>query len=43
MARASRKSNREPFGFEATRRAAADKLRGHMDTAEYMHFSLTGM
>ena len=28
--------------FEATLWAAADKLRGHMDAAEYMHFSLLG-
>jgi type I restriction enzyme M protein len=42
MAKANRKSNGEPLGFEATRWAAADKLRGHMDAAEYMHFSSTG-
>jgi type I restriction enzyme M protein len=42
MAKANRKSNGEPLGFEATLWAAADKLRGHMDAAEYMHFSQSG-
>jgi hypothetical protein len=33
---------RGTLGFEATRWVAADKLRGHMDAAEYMHFSQSG-
>jgi type I restriction enzyme M protein len=40
MAKANRKSNGEPLGFEATLWAAADKLRGHMDAAEYKHVVL---
>ncbi|MBI4261570.1 MAG: type I restriction-modification system subunit M N-terminal domain-containing protein, partial [Actinobacteria bacterium] len=40
-ARASgKRSNAEPLGFEATLWAAADKLRGHMDAAEYKHVVL---
>jgi type I restriction enzyme M protein len=42
MARAvsSRKNNGASLGFEATLWAAADKLRGHMDAAEYKHVVL---
>ncbi len=43
MARAktsSSKSNGATLGFEATMWAAADKLRGHMDAAEYKHVVL---
>jgi len=38
MAKAGKKQNRTNganLGFEATTRAAADKLRGNMDAAEY--------
>lgn len=31
------KTNGAPLGFEAALWAAADKLRGHMDAAEYKH------
>jgi type I restriction enzyme M protein len=34
------KSNGAELGFEATMWAAADKLRGHMDAAEYKHVVL---
>jgi hypothetical protein len=37
MAKATRKSNALPLGFEATLWATADKLRGHMDAAEDKH------
>ena len=44
MARQSTKkqksSNGANLGFEATLWAAADKLRGHMDAAEYKHVVL---
>jgi type I restriction enzyme M protein len=44
MARQSAKkqktSNGANLGFEATLWAAADKLRGHMDAAEYKHVVL---
>jgi type I restriction enzyme M protein len=40
MAKANRKSNGGPLGFEAALWAAADKLRGHMDAAEYKHVVL---
>jgi type I restriction enzyme M protein len=36
----SRKNNGASLGFEATLWAAADKLRGHMDAAEYKHVVL---
>ena len=35
MAKSNRKSNGEPIGFAATLWAAADKLPGHTDAAEY--------
>ena len=35
-----RKNNGATLGFEATLWAAADKLRGHMDAAEYKHVVL---
>jgi hypothetical protein len=35
-------AERQPLGFEATLWTAAGKLRGHMDAAEYMHFSQSG-
>src|SRR3990170_165835 len=35
-----RKDNGATLGFEATLWAAADKLRGHMDAAEYKHVVL---
>src|SRR5437667_10046627 len=35
-----RKTNGANLGFEATLWAAADKLRGHMDAAEYKHVVL---
>ena len=35
--KAQNKSSGANLGFEATLWAAADKLRGHMDTAEYKH------
>jgi type I restriction enzyme M protein len=45
MARQSTKkqktSNGANLGFEATLWAAADKLRGHMDAAEYKHVVLS--
>jgi type I restriction enzyme M protein len=37
---AKKKSNGTHLGFEATLWAAADKLRGHMDAAEYKHVVL---
>jgi type I restriction enzyme M protein len=41
MARArAGKDNGATHGFEATLWAAADKLRGHMDAAEYKHVVL---
>ena len=40
MAKAKRKSNGGLLGFEAALWAAADKLRGHMDAAEYKHVVL---
>jgi type I restriction enzyme M protein len=43
MAKAKRKQNKTNganLGFEATMRAAADKLRGNMDAAEYKHVVL---
>ncbi|MFA5785913.1 MAG: class I SAM-dependent DNA methyltransferase [Actinomycetota bacterium] len=39
-ARAPTKSNGANLGFETTLWAAADKLRGHMDAAEYKHIVL---
>jgi type I restriction enzyme M protein len=33
-------TNGGPLGFEATLWATADKLRGHMDAAEYKHVVL---
>ena len=36
----TRKDNGATLGFEATLWAAADKLRGHMDAAEYKHVVL---
>lgn len=40
MAKANGKSTGGPLGFEAALWAAADKLRGHMDAAEYKHVVL---
>ena len=43
MARAKKKQNKTNdanLGFEATMWAAADKLRGNMDVAEYKHVVL---
>ncbi len=40
MAKANRKSNGGLLGFEASLWATADKLRGHMDAAEYKHVVL---
>src|SRR3989449_8213423 len=45
MAKAKRKAEKAPgnganLGFEQTLWAAADKLRGHMDAAEYKHVVL---
>ena len=40
MARPRRHGNGATLGFEATLWAAADKLRGHMDAAEYKHVVL---
>jgi len=40
MAKAKRKSNGGLLGFEAALWAAAGKLRGHMDAAEYKHVVL---
>src|SRR2546421_428217 len=43
MARAKKKQNKTNganLGFEATMWAAADKLRGNMDAAEYKHVVL---
>ncbi len=40
MAGVNSKSNDSTLGLEATRWAAADKLRGHMDAAEYKHVVL---
>jgi len=37
---AAKASGEANLGFEATRRSAADKLRGHMDAAEYKHVVL---
>ena len=39
-AKKATKSNGATLGFEATLWAAADKLRGHMDAAEYKHVVL---
>jgi type I restriction enzyme M protein len=36
----SSKNNGGPLGFEEKLWAAADKLRGHMDAAEYKHVVL---
>ncbi len=36
----AKKNNGATLGFEATLWAAADKLRGHMDAAEYKHVVL---
>jgi len=36
----SKKDSGATLGFEATMWAAADKLRGHMDAAEYKHVVL---
>jgi len=38
--RTAKKENGATLGFEATLWAAADKLRGHMDAAEYKHVVL---
>ena len=40
MARAKKAGNGEPLGFEQKLWAAADKMRGHMDPAEYKHVAL---
>ena len=41
MARSSKTANgKEPLGFEQQLWAAADKLRGNMDAAEYKHVVL---
>ncbi len=41
MARAKKAANGgEPLGFEQKLWAAADKMRGHMDPAEYKHVAL---
>ncbi len=39
-ARSAKKDNGATLGFEAKMFAAADKLRGHMDPAEYKHVVL---
>jgi len=36
----AKKANGEPLGFEQKLWAAADKMRGHMDPAEYKHVAL---
>jgi len=36
----AKRNNGATLGFEATLWAAADKLRGHMDAAEYKHVVL---
>ena len=38
--KAQNKSSGANLGFEATLWAAADKLRGHLDAAEYKHVVL---
>ena len=38
--KAQNKSSGANLGFEAILRAAADKLRGHLDAAEYKHVVL---
>ena len=40
MARMKKAGNGEPLGFEQKLWAAADKMRGHMDPAEYKHVVL---
>jgi type I restriction enzyme M protein len=40
MARMKKTGTGEPLGFEAKLWAAADKMRGHMDPAEYKHVAL---
>ena len=44
MARATKAGNgKEPLGFEQKLWAAADKMRGHMDPAEYKHVALVSL
>ena len=40
MGRSKKTNAKEPLGFEQKLWAAADKMRGHMDPAEYKHVAL---